>query len=168
MQDKFDKRIIALANVPEAAEFKEYLESLNLPVLSTTDVSQSQNSSERREKAAVRSMVIRRNIRPNESIYAEGQSLCILGNVPRSAQVMADESIAVLGSLTGTAVAGLRGSSGSSITALHFNAHSVGIAEHRLLQKQITDFGKYAGQPTCVHLTWTGDPLSEQLHLKLL
>ena len=62
-------------------------------------------------------------------VYAEGRSLVVVGSVGTNAQVLSDESIHILGKLSGKAMCGLRGSLSSSIFCLHFNASFVGVGD---------------------------------------
>jgi septum formation inhibitor MinC len=64
---------------------------------------------------------------------------------------LSDESIHVLGSINGKAVAGLsRGGHGSVVSMLHFNpAAPIGIADKMLNSNHVP---KYEGKAVCVYL----------------
>lgn len=75
-------------------------------------------------------MVIERQIRSGQQIYARHTDLVINGSVSAGAEVIADGSIHVYGALRGRALAGAGGSEQARIYSLDFQAELVSIAGH--------------------------------------
>lgn len=81
--------------------------------------------------------VIERTVRSGQQIYAEGGDLVILGSVSAGAEVIADGSIQVLGTLRGRAIAGASGQSDASILCMNQQAELLSIAGYFWLSEQI-------------------------------
>lgn len=68
------------------------------------------------------------NVRSGQQIYAAGGSLVILGSVGNGAEVIADDSIHIYGSLRGRALAGARGNQQARIYCQQLDPELVSIA----------------------------------------
>lgn len=75
-------------------------------------------------------LVITQSVRSGQQIYARGRSLVVLGGVSSGAEVLADESIFVLGPLKGRALAGIGGNTSARIFCHSFDAELISIAHH--------------------------------------
>lgn len=73
-------------------------------------------------------MLIDRQLRSGERIYASGGDLIIVGNVGHGAEVIADGNIHVYGQLLGRAIAGAKGDSAARIFTTHLDPQLVAIA----------------------------------------
>ncbi|TKB50224.1 septum site-determining protein MinC [Ferrimonas sediminicola] len=91
-----------------------------------------------RSSGAKATRVEQRSIRSGQQLYAEGGDLVIIGSVSAGAEVIADGSIQVLGTLRGKAIAGANGQSDASILCLNQQAELLSIAGHFWLSEQIT------------------------------
>jgi septum site-determining protein MinC len=76
------------------------------------------------------SMLIERQIRSGQQVYARHTDLVINGSVSAGAEVIADGSIHVYGALRGRALAGADGSEQARIYSLDFQAELVSVAGH--------------------------------------
>ncbi|MGL4206939.1 MAG: septum site-determining protein MinC [Aeromonadaceae bacterium] len=68
------------------------------------------------------------NVRSGQQIYASGGSLVILGSVSNGAEVIADDSIHIYGTLRGRALAGARGNSQARIYCQQLEPELISIA----------------------------------------
>jgi septum site-determining protein MinC len=68
------------------------------------------------------------NVRSGQQIYAAGGSLVIIGTVGNGAEVIADDSIHIYGSLRGRALAGARGNTQARIYCQELDPELVSIA----------------------------------------
>ncbi|MDY3331065.1 MAG: septum site-determining protein MinC [Pelistega sp.] len=73
-------------------------------------------------------MLIDRQLRSGERIYAAGGDLIIVGNVGHGAEVIADGNIHVYGHLLGRAIAGAKGDNAARIFTTHLDPQLVAIA----------------------------------------
>lgn len=67
-------------------------------------------------------------VRSGQQIYAAGSSLVVLGSVSPGAEVLADDSIHIYGTLRGRAIAGARGNSQARIYCQQLQAELLSIA----------------------------------------
>ncbi|MGL4717145.1 MAG: septum site-determining protein MinC, partial [Aeromonas sp.] len=67
-------------------------------------------------------------VRSGQQIYAAGTSLVVLGSVSPGAEVLADDSIHIYGTLRGRAIAGARGNSQARIYCQQLQAELLSIA----------------------------------------
>jgi len=72
--------------------------------------------------------VVRQNIRSGQQIYAKDGDLVIIGSVSNGAEVIADGSIHIYGSLRGRAIAGASGNKQAAIFSQSIEAELVSIA----------------------------------------
>ena len=73
-------------------------------------------------------LVVNRQVRSGQQIYAKGRDLVVLGTVNVGAEVIADGHVHVYGSLRGKAIAGARGNVESRIFAFSLEAELIAIA----------------------------------------
>lgn len=75
-----------------------------------------------------KTMLIDRQLRSGERIYAPDSDLIIIGNVGHGAEVIADGNVHVYGSLLGRAIAGAKGDVSARIFSTHLDPSLVAIA----------------------------------------
>lgn len=90
------------------------------------------------------------NVRSGQQIYAQGGALVILGSVSNGAEVLADDSIHVYGSLRGRALAGVRGNAQARIFCFGLDAELVSISGTYQVREALPDIA--LGQETQVRL----------------
>ena len=73
---------------------------------------------------------ILRQVRSGQQVYAEQADLTVLGTVSAGAEILADGSIHVYGSLRGRALAGAQGNEDARIFCREFHAELVAVAGH--------------------------------------
>lgn len=83
--------------------------------------------------------IVRQNIRSGQQIYAKGGDLVIMGSVGNGAEVIADGSIHIYGSLRGRAIAGAQGNRHSAIFCQHLEAELVSVAGTYWLSEAIQE-----------------------------
>jgi septum site-determining protein MinC len=89
-------------------------------------------------------------VRSGQQVYAQGRDLTVCATVGHGAEVIADGSIHVYGSLRGRALAGARGETTARIFCREFNAELVAIAGHYKVLESIPS--ELAGKPVQVWL----------------
>jgi len=83
-------------------------------------------------------MVVRRQLRSGQRIYARDTDLIVIGVVGHGAEVIADGNIHVYGPLRGRAMAGARGDTSARIFALQLDPELVAIAGmYRVLETRL-------------------------------
>ncbi|WP_299495416.1 septum site-determining protein MinC [uncultured Shewanella sp.] len=105
--------------------------------------------------------IIQRNIRSGQQIYTKGGDLIIIGAVGNGAEVIADGSIHVYGTLRGKAMAGAAGDKHAVIIAKKIEAELVSIAGQYWLTENLQQ--NITSQSACIRLkenTLTADNLS--------
>ena len=90
------------------------------------------------------------NVRSGQQIYAAGGSLVIIGTVGNGAEVIADDSIHIYGSLRGRALAGARGNTQARIYCQELDPELVSIAGTYQLSDALPK--EMNGQHVHVHL----------------
>lgn len=90
------------------------------------------------EPAMVPTKVIRTPIRSGQQVYAKDGDLVILNHVSAGAEVIADGSIHIYGTLRGRAIAGAKGQKDATIICNDLQAELVSIAGNYWLSDQIT------------------------------
>ncbi|KLN66244.1 septum site-determining protein MinC [Vibrio sp. VPAP30] len=83
--------------------------------------------------------VIRTPVRSGQQIYAKDSDLVVLNHVSEGAEVIADGSIHIHGTLRGRAIAGASGNTGAVIICNKLNAELMSIAGHYWLTEQFAD-----------------------------
>ena len=83
--------------------------------------------------------IIRSPVRSGQQIYAKDSDLVVLNHVSEGAEVIADGSIHIHGTLRGRAIAGANGNTGSVIICNKLNAELMSIAGHYWLTEQFAD-----------------------------
>jgi len=102
------------------------------------------------ESETVATLRIERPVRSGQQIYARGGDLVVLGNVGAGAEVIADGSVHVYGSLRGRALAGARGDRSARIYSLDFQAELVSVAgTYKVFERLPNEF---SGQPVQARL----------------
>lgn len=102
------------------------------------------------EDAIEANLVINRNVRSGQQIYAKNRSVIIYGNISSGAEVIADGNILVVGTLKGKAIAGADGDSGAIIQAKKMEPELVSIAGVFLASEDLDDFeGVYGSSMIC-------------------
>lgn len=89
-------------------------------------------------------------VRSGQQVYAQGRDLTVCATVGHGAEVIADGSIHVYGSLRGRALAGARGETSARIFCREFSAELVAIAGHYKVLESIPS--ELAGKPVQVWL----------------
>ncbi len=109
------------------------------PPANTRKASQSSRSPSRPAEPIVRetirevpvpvpTMVLARQLRSGQRVYARNSDLIVIGVVSRGAEVIADGNIHVYGPLRGKAIAGARGNASARIFTSHLDAELLAIA----------------------------------------
>lgn len=83
--------------------------------------------------------IIRSPVRSGQQIYAKDCDLVVLNHVSEGAEVIADGSIHIHGTLRGRAIAGANGNTGSVIICNKLNAELMSIAGHYWLTEQFAE-----------------------------
>ena len=83
--------------------------------------------------------IIRTPVRSGQQIYAKDSDLVVLNHVSEGAEVIADGSIHIHGTLRGRAIAGASGNTGAVIICNKLNAELMSIAGHYWLTEQFAD-----------------------------
>lgn len=78
-------------------------------------------------------------VRSGQQVYAQGRDLTVCAMVANGAEVIADGSIHVYGSLRGRALAGARGDAGARIFCREFNAELVAIAGNYKVMESVPE-----------------------------
>lgn len=73
-------------------------------------------------------MLVKRQVRSGQQIYARNRDLIVLASVSPGAEVIADGNIACYGALHGRAIAGASGKADACIHALDFRPELVAVA----------------------------------------
>jgi len=85
-------------------------------------------------------LVIKRQLRSGQRVYARNSDLIVIGAVGRGAEIIADGNIHVYGPLRGKAIAGAKGNTQARIFTTHLDAELLAIAGiYRLID---TDFNQ--------------------------
>ena len=83
--------------------------------------------------AAEPGMVLTTPVRSGQQVYAEQRDLTVVGTVGAGAEVMADGSVHIYGSLRGRALAGAQGNTQARIFCREFHAELVAVAGHYIV-----------------------------------
>ena len=122
--------------------------AIDLPVIGRSTDPRDDDKRRKRasgEEATVTTLRIDRPVRSGQQIYARGGDLVVLGNVGAGAEVIADGSVHVYGSLRGRALAGARGDDTARIYCLDFRAELVSVAgTYKVFERLPNEF---SGQP---------------------
>lgn len=107
------------------------------------------------------SLLIDRQLRSGERVYAAGGDLIVVGNVGSGAEIIADGNIHVYGHLLGRAIAGAKGDTNARIFTTHLDPQLVAIAGiYRLFDGDSSpDVLKKAVMVSLNHDTLTFDPI---------
>lgn len=97
------------------------------------------NASSRAPAEIKPARVVRTPVRSGQQIYAKDSDLIVLSHVSAGAEVIADGSIHIHGSLRGRAIAGANGQSNSKIICQDLQAELVSISGNYWLSDQIND-----------------------------
>lgn len=110
------------------AEHKIQAQALALPQL---------NSPKANASTGAATKVVHRSVRSGQQIYAQGGDLVILGSVSNGAEVIADGSIHILGTLRGRAIAGAQGQTDASVLVKDQQAEMISIGGYFWLSDAI-------------------------------
>ncbi|PNS09708.1 septum site-determining protein MinC [Solilutibacter silvestris] len=83
--------------------------------------------------AADPGLVMTAPVRSGQQVYAEQRDLTVVGTVGAGAEVMADGSVHIYGSLRGRALAGAQGNTQARIFCQEFHAELVAVAGHYIV-----------------------------------
>lgn len=83
--------------------------------------------------------IIRTPVRSGQQIYAKDSDLIVLSHVSEGAEVIADGSIHIYGTLRGRAIAGASGNTGAVIICNKLHAELMSIAGHYWLTEQFAE-----------------------------
>ena len=101
-------------------------------------------------------LVIHRQVRSGQQVYAKGRDLVVLSAVNMGAEVIADGHVHVYGTLRGKAIAGARGDTDARIFAISMEAELIAIAgTYRTSEMPLPP--EVVGRPTQIRLV--GDKL---------
>lgn len=89
-------------------------------------------------------------VRSGQQVYAQGADLIVVGTVANGAEVLADGSIHVYGSLRGRAFAGAQGDVNARIFCSEFRAEIVAIAGHYRVYEELPQ--EFAGRAVQIWL----------------
>lgn len=78
-------------------------------------------------------LVLTSPVRSGQQVYAEQRDLTVVGTVGAGAEVMADGSVHIYGSLRGRALAGAQGNTQARIFCQEFHAELVAVAGHYIV-----------------------------------
>lgn len=121
--------------------------------LMTEKTEKEEPKAEENEKSSCENqsnLIIKRNVRSGQQIYAQNRSVIIYGNVSSGAEVIADGNILVIGSLKGKAIAGANGDAGAIIQADKMEPELVSIAGVFLASEDLDNFeGVYGSSVIC-------------------
>lgn len=93
------------------------------PAPSATNTGQAKSTG-----AAQATMVIKRQLRSGQRVYANDSDLIVIGSVGHGAEIVADGNIHVYGSLLGRAIAGAKGDQSARIFTTYLDPELVAIA----------------------------------------
>ena len=119
-------------------------------VVSTQEPAPQPIEREKEEPVLIPTKVHHGNVRSGQQIYAAGGSLVIIGTVGNGAEVIADDSIHIYGSLRGRALAGARGNTQARIYCQELDPELVSIAGTYQLSDALPK--EMNGQHVHVHL----------------
>lgn len=119
-------------------------------VVSTQEPAPQPVEREKEEPVLIPTKVHHGNVRSGQQIYAAGGSLVIIGTVGNGAEVIADDSIHIYGSLRGRALAGARGNTQARIYCQELDPELVSIAGTYQLSDALPK--EMNGQHVHVHL----------------
>lgn len=120
-----------IAGLIASASAAALADEIGLKVIGRTAEARDTGSNRARKTGktdSVATLRIDRPVRSGQQIYARGGDLVVLGNVGAGAEVIADGSVHVYGSLRGRALAGAQGDRSARIYSLDFQAELVSVA----------------------------------------
>ncbi len=130
--DSLEAQGFPVAGLTAAATAHELASATGLHVIGRSSDTREGEARHKRKSGghrdAVATLRIDRPVRSGQQIYARGGDLVVLGNVGAGAEVIADGSVHVYGSLRGRALAGARGDRSARIYSLDFQAELVSVA----------------------------------------
>ena len=132
--------IIDVDNLPsrEAPEPSPTNEAVVLETIQPS-ASQEQDHKKQEFESVNPTMVLKRQLRSGQRVYARNADLIVIGAVSPGAEIIADGNIHVYGPLRGRAIAGARGNTGARIFTSHLDAELVAIAGiYRLIDQDIS------------------------------
>lgn len=102
----------------------------------------TENKEETPELPSVKpTKIIQHTVRSGQQIYAQGSDLVVLGAVSNGAEVIADGSIHIYGTLRGRAIAGAQGNDEARIFTTKMEGELVSIAGNYLLSEHLQGDG---------------------------
>ncbi|NLA89279.1 MAG: septum site-determining protein MinC [Alcaligenaceae bacterium] len=136
--------IIDVDNLPtrEAPEPSPTTEPVVLETVQQQQAAAAQEKEHRKqapEESSNPTMVLKRQLRSGQRVYARNADLIVIGAVSPGAEIIADGNIHVYGPLRGRAIAGARGNTAARIFTSHLDAELVAIAGiYRLIDQDFS------------------------------
>lgn len=127
----------------------EVAHQLNLPIMKSGKDSQRATPAKSTTPART-TKIVKHNVRSGQQVYAKNADLIIFGAVSNGAEVIADGSIHIHGTLRGKAMAGAQGDNHAIILAKTLSAELVSIAGNYWLSDNIQEHSNGSGG--CVRL----------------
>ena len=135
--------------LPLIAKFRAAPERAELPVAAEPATDARDAKAEAATFAPLPSTTLQhlKPVRTGQQVYAQASDLVVVGTVANGAEVLADGSIHLYGSLRGRAFAGAQGDTAARIFCSEFRAEIVAIAGHyRVFEELPTEFAGRAVQ----------------------
>ncbi|CAM5183745.1 septum site-determining protein MinC [Oligella ureolytica] len=132
---------------PSSTDEPVVLETIQQPA----SQEQEQHKKQALEEQVSPTMVLKRQLRSGQRVYARNADLIVIGAVSRGAEIIADGNIHVYGPLRGRAIAGARGNTSARIFTSHLDAELVAIAGiYRLIDQEFS--AEIHKQPAIIEL----------------
>jgi len=123
---------------------------LNSGTTASTPPERAEPAEPKPQAEPVATKVVQGPIRSGQQVYAKGGDLVVLGQVSAGAEVIADGSVHIYGTLRGKAIAGVQGQSQARIYCQSLQAELVSISGTYWLNETLQEQGWQ--QATCISL----------------
>ncbi|PKG57376.1 septum site-determining protein MinC [Shewanella sp. Choline-02u-19] len=138
------RQLIIVGITSALPEINEMAKSIGLAIIKSGKAASNQPQMPKTTK------IVKQNIRSGQQIYAKNGDLIVIGAVGNGAEVIADGSIHIYGTLRGKAMAGAAGDRNAVIMAQKIEAELVSIAGQYWLTENLQQNG--AAQSGCIRL----------------
>lgn len=138
------RQLIVVGITSASAQLTKKAKSIGLAVVKSGKEASSQPQLPKTTK------IVKQNVRSGQQIYAKNADLIIIGAVGNGAEVIADGSIHIYGTLRGKAMAGASGDRNAVIMAQKIEAELVSVAGQYWLTENLQQNG--AAQSGCIRL----------------
>lgn len=138
------RQLIIVGITSASSELAKQAKSIGLAIVKSGKESSSQPQLPKTTK------IVKQNVRSGQQIYAKNGDLIIIGAVGNGAEVIADGSIHIYGTLRGKAMAGAAGDRNAVIMAQKIEAELVSIAGQYWLTENLQQNG--AAPSGCIRL----------------